>query len=59
MRWDLIIMFGGSFLILGLGAWQNHRNNKQRPSGWFEEDDFEHQIDDFRWLPEEVREYGK
>jgi len=48
MRWDLIVLIGGSTIILLWGAWMNHR--RQRVSGWFEESDYDHHIEDFSWL---------
>jgi len=58
MRWDLIIALGVPTLLLSLAAWYEHKAKQQRPSGWFEENDCDHVIEDFRWLPEGVRKAG-
>ena len=44
---DSIIVVGIATIIMGIGAFANYRANKQKPSGWFEESDYDHVIEDF------------
>jgi hypothetical protein len=52
---DSVIIVGIAMIILGLGAFANYRAGKQKQSGWFEESDYDHVIEDFSWMPKELR----
>lgn len=52
---DSAIMVGTAMIIMGIGAFANYRAKKQKQSGWFEESDYDHVIEDFSWMPKELR----